>query len=519
MKEALYHIEAPTRIVFRETFESEQSVRRNGGTPTDVTFSKGAASFNGTSSRIDYPQQLVSDLSVSFRAIVKYDSLPANCVLFDHEDIGVLGSKTANLNYRRAPAQDFSCTIAADVQYEIVVTLSNLGAIKMYLDGVLQSDTAQGGFAATANDFVIGALGSGAFWLPGEFYLFEIYNCTLTATEVSNLHENRRFRNINTHGEQLGSEMIPSPFVAATWNASAAWVVNEGVSLSCDGTTGSLQYFGAFWDIGKRYRILLTINRTSGTLTIPYDGSSGLTTTSSGLQEFTYSPDTGTNMYIYSNSFVGTITSLSIKEILAEQISEILNVSAQSGTITDRQGNTLTKTNTTVFKYGEIKVITFNSSDSKIDCGDINDLDEDVSIAAWMYLYSFGEGSQARILDNGKLIWAVSSTNSNVFVTSDGATIKYSANNVIDLNKWIFVAVTRTSAGLINHYINGEASGTVNQDAGTPEAGTTNIVIGNNNGQTRTFDGFLGDVRVCNGILPATEISQMFSNERNEYGV
>lgn len=33
------------RCIFRETFESEQAVRRNGGVPTDVTFEKGMVSL------------------------------------------------------------------------------------------------------------------------------------------------------------------------------------------------------------------------------------------------------------------------------------------------------------------------------------------------------------------------------------------------------------------------------------------------------------------------------------------
>ena len=45
-------------IIFQEYFNDEQSVRRNGGVPTDVVFDKGVAEFNGNTSVIDYGNQL-----------------------------------------------------------------------------------------------------------------------------------------------------------------------------------------------------------------------------------------------------------------------------------------------------------------------------------------------------------------------------------------------------------------------------------------------------------------------------
>ena len=50
-KESLYTSE-DHRILFRETFQDEFTVRRNGGTPTDMVFEKGIAALNGTSSKI-----------------------------------------------------------------------------------------------------------------------------------------------------------------------------------------------------------------------------------------------------------------------------------------------------------------------------------------------------------------------------------------------------------------------------------------------------------------------------------
>ena len=45
-------------LIFRETFSSEQEVRKNGGVPTDVTFDRGVATFNGTTSKLKLPKYI-----------------------------------------------------------------------------------------------------------------------------------------------------------------------------------------------------------------------------------------------------------------------------------------------------------------------------------------------------------------------------------------------------------------------------------------------------------------------------
>ena len=65
MKEAL--TSPYNKIVFRETFNSEQAVKNNGGVPTDVTISKGIGSFNGTSSGIVYPKNFNGTYSIRIR--------------------------------------------------------------------------------------------------------------------------------------------------------------------------------------------------------------------------------------------------------------------------------------------------------------------------------------------------------------------------------------------------------------------------------------------------------------------
>ena len=80
------------------------------------------------------------------------------------------------------------------------------------------------------------------------------------------------------------------------------------------------------------------------------------------------------------------------------------------------------------------------------------------------------------------------------------------------------LAITRTSTGGANIYIDGVLSGTANQSSGTPVAGSTNTLIGGN-ASNYGHKGLIPSIRILNGILTAQEIAQMFSNEKDKYGL
>ena len=76
--------------------------------------------------------------------------------------------------------------------------------------------------------------------------------------------------------------------------------------------------------------------------------------------------------------------------------------------------------------------------------------------------------------------------------------------------------VTVTSTGTVTFYTNGELNKAA-QEAGAMVAGTTNLIIGNNNAENSTFDGLINGVRIYDGILTAQEISQVYSSEKERY--
>ena len=107
-------------------------------------------------------------------------------------------------------------------------------------------------------------------------------------------------------------------------------------------------------------------------------------------------------------------------------------------------------------------------------------------------------------------------------LTSAGSQPIYSSSNSISLNNWQFVSVTRTAAGLVTFRIgdnngNMAISGAEGQDSGTPIAGTTSVIIGNNSGATRTFDGLIGEILTVEGILSDAQITRYYTSTIGKY--
>lgn len=158
--------------------------------------------------------------------------------------------------------------------------------------------------------------------------------------------------------------------------------------------------------------------------------------------------------------------------------------------------------------------VTFDGADSKIDCGSQIAGTGNITLLAWLNAVGYGEGNLGRIVDNGKFWVHVNSTNTLLNVSSDGSTEAASASASIPTATEIFIAVTRTSTGVVNIYKNGALSGTADQASGTPANGSTNLIVGNNNAASATFDGTLSHVRIFSQILTTVQIGQIYNLEK-----
>ena len=156
----------------------------------------------------------------------------------------------------------------------------------------------------------------------------------------------------------------------------------------------------------------------------------------------------------------------------------------------------------------------FDGTTDEVDCGSDFIGTTALSISAWIYPTGWGELDNGRIVNNAKSVLFISTTSDNLrFTSNGGVTQALSATNGIVLNTWSHVAISRTSAGVANLYINGALSGTADQDSGTIVGGG-NVLIGNNSAGSMTFDGYIDNLMIWNRVLGLQEIEILYNAGR-----
>jgi hypothetical protein len=197
-------------------------------------------------------------------------------------------------------------------------------------------------------------------------------------------------------------------------------------------------------------------------------------------------------------------------------LTPLIDFNSTAGQIKDFRGNTITNTATTIKRAGSIWSASFDGSTSKLDFGNIDNLTGDITICGWVKARGYGESNIGRIISNGKLILRTSVGNKNIQLFSDGGTASESSINSILVNKFYFIAITRTASGVTNFYIGDyktapRIDNNPNQSSGTPASGTTNIYLGNNDASSTTFNGLMPQIRIYKSILTLQQTVQLWS--------
>lgn len=158
----------------------------------------------------------------------------------------------------------------------------------------------------------------------------------------------------------------------------------------------------------------------------------------------------------------------------------------------------------------------FDGADDKIDCGSDFIGTSACTVIAVIKPTGWGESDVGRIITNGKFQFNVRGSGGDncLFSASDGGASGdvHSALGSVTLNQTICAAVTRTTTGVGNIFINGNRSGAADQAGGTPANGTTNCVIGNSDATDRSYQGYIKMVMAFTRILTPHEIREI-SNE------
>ena len=201
-------------------------------------------------------------------------------------------------------------------------------------------------------------------------------------------------------------------------------------------------------------------------------------------------------------------------------------------------GNVTTKP---LYKTAQINgkpALSFDGVDDVLNAGSDASLDDlpAMTIFAVIKPTSNGEGGSGRILDkssgigpaNGWLFSLVVTTNTIQFIVDyNGASdlIQVSSNNLIVLGVAQIVAMTwdgSETAANIKIYVNGIETSyqTTTNGVGSrvTDAGQ-NLLVGNEPGGTRTFDGLIAEPSLHNRVMNAGELKRAFRYLGRKYGI
>jgi len=232
MSQSLYNIDK--RIIFRETFQSADSVRKNGGTITNTIFNNGIGEFSNGG--IFYNK--IIPLVFSIRIVFYYENAYAGC-LMNYNDGNQpsriffnIGQVTPNVLFVCiGPTYPiFNITLTPNTWNELIITSS----VAAYLNGVLVT-TGTNNRTKPLNYI---SVGSG---YSGKMKLFEIYNKVLTASEVKLLYNQNLYSNLPA----VITDNTPNCFEGN--NAAYIEVPDNDLLSFGDGAGNDQPFWQSFW--------------------------------------------------------------------------------------------------------------------------------------------------------------------------------------------------------------------------------------------------------------------------------
>jgi len=211
---------------------------------------------------------------------------------------------------------------------------------------------------------------------------------------------------------------------------------------------------------------------------------------------------------------IGTYTAVSCTDLVDDLRNGLVAYLPLDDDTNDYSGNNEHATTTTATNDGGGKVggaYSFDGADSKISFDSELIGNGADSACAWVNPNSRGEESYGRILDNA-VFYLLPYSDTNLTFSSNGGTAAFSGEISDLLGDWHYFCIERDADGAANFYADGILSGSAEQDSGSPSAGSTNLTIGNNDIQDRSFDGLIDEVAIWDRSITAEEVAQLYNN-------
>lgn len=561
------------QVIFSENFNDEQSTRKNGGVPTDVTFSQGKGTFDGSGSSIFYYGKSVEG-TFSVRIRCNPTSFAANRVLFDNRGDDASG---AGIIYTNITTGDVT-TIGGGISYvngEVGVTVTAGEYNEIIVTGI--------GLQRGSNDRIsVGVNYADVGQLLGDIDLIEIYQGTLTAEEVSNLYHGNRYIKPSVNQDRgVGTKFNGSNQYAYVAD-NGALDINQATTDFCFGgyiKTGSdittaqavlgkaaLQGVAGKYSIyinagamrvelkstsspidiadnitlavNTEYHVCVRVDLSGGKAYYYIDnvlqnaGGTSLTTdfpTMADSEKFSIgATDSPSNHFggqlrdirIYHTNVVADIPDIMNGELLGTEIAhfpcddrnlttvrdtietydltaanfsyysidrkqEIAHISASRGVIEERWDNTLTITNSSVFKEGQIRVIQCNGTSSVVETTLADDLN---TLSIWIKPKTADES----IIDLGGGNTVTIASGVLTAAWADDLYVNGVAGTAIQHGQWQLISCRVDTAITL-----------------------TDIDIGKIS--TAFYDGFWNDLSLVNGIVTDAELNQQWTSTKMLY--
>jgi len=472
--------------------------------------------FNGTSSYVALPTQPVfgtGDFTVIRR--VKVGTIGAIRTLIG----GAANSFELYISatgYLTALKNGGSALTASTTLLTTGSTVS-LGYSRSGTTGTYYIDGVAAGTCTDNNNYTIATTlgGNGIGFFNGSDVMNRCFNYALTTAQVINYSRPEYpiewvDRIVGTPGAEL---VTNGSFTGSTtgWTLGGGWAYGADNIIASSSSSSCYQASAGTLYLNKRYITRYTVsNRTSGNCNLIIGGldRSSYQITSGTFTELVTIATGGFNQNFYfaaNGGFSATFDDLSVK-----QAGCVLDLNAEgmnASTWVDKT-NSLTATNSgTTFvlpSASNLKAMYMNGA-AKLAYTGMDAATTDITFATEITPLTLA----GRIFDNSKLLVYVNPSG-YLTVSRDGTTLINSAAASITINTNYKIAITSTSAGVTNIYINGVLSGTANQAAGTPASGTT-WNLGNNAASNQAFTGRMKTPIVENRIMTLDEISLLNS--------
>jgi len=542
MKESKH--KADKGLIFRETFNSEADVRRNGGVPTDTTFEDGLAKYPGVSSgAITYANRplLAGYYTIRFR--FKYFT-----------------ESTYRYLFTRRFADGSSSTDPCIRIYNVPDTLEVNGVSNdnIYVNGVDTNTITTGSdkeivavfrLLDDINSFYLFGYtaggGNGLFGSEAEFV--EIYNYRWSAEEVANAYNKSRFRDIapdikdrtildvNAFGGSVVNRLTGDVYgdymdsgkgdfdtdETGDWTPygnNTVEIVTDTDALNgyalkityVDNSNGAYSYFRETRSlnqdlvVGKVYELVHRIKvNTGSTLNVlsPDGIEKVIRNTEYKTYTFRFTCTSATNnTFVIGGGGMGTgeIAYLDywyVKEVIPEPT--IINVD--------------------VVKDGDVRVMQFGNGNGGVNPGFYDDFSGSNTTLFWIKIDKYTLGDELYFFSNDEFEMRVLSGLSHFYAYGGGGNYVQSVTTLYDMiGVWTLVTFVKNSVNTDNCklYVNGSLERT----SLTVSSTSTNALrIGANYSGTYPTTGKISAFRIIDGLLTAEEISQIYTSEKHLY--